>query len=159
MSTPGPGDRGRWRPLTEERLALALVGVGGALGALARDGLGRALGPGLLATAVPNLLGALALGVLVEALAAAGAPTLRRVRARLLVGTGFLGAFTTYSALSVGTVVTALDGRSGLAAGYAAGTVVLGLVATGAGVALGGRRRPAAHGGSGPGGPGAPWAG
>ena len=117
------------------------MAAGGALGALARDAVGAALGPGLLAVLVPNLVGALALGVLVEALAAAGAPTLRRVRARLLVGTGFLGSFTTYSALAVGTVTTALDGRVGLAAGYAAGTVALGLAATGAGVALGGRRR------------------
>lgn len=129
------------RPDREEVVALVLVGVGGALGALSRDLVGQATGSGLLAALLPNLVGALALGVLVDALAAAGPPTLRRVRARLLVGTGFIGAFTTYSALAVGTVTTALDGRVALAAGYAVGTVVLGLLATGAGVALGGRRR------------------
>lgn len=131
-------------PDREELVALALVGAGGAAGAVSRDLVGQAAGPGLVAVLLPNLVGALALGVLVEALAA-GPPTLRRVRARLLVGTGFLGSFTTYSALAVGTVVTALGGRADLAALYAVGTVVLGLVATGAGVALGGRlRRPGA---------------
>ncbi len=94
-------------------------------------------------------MGAFALGLLVEALASAGPPTPRRVRTRLLLGTGFLGALTTYSALVVGSGVLALDRSLPLAVGYLAATVALGLLATGAGVVAGSRHRTGARGGAG----------
>lgn len=123
---------------------MGLVALGGAAGVLARDLLDAALparGGVPAGILIANLVGAFALGLLVEALGSAGPPTLGRVRARLLLGTGFLGALTTYSSLIVGSGVLALDRSLALAAGYLVATVVLGLLATGAGVAVGGHRR------------------
>jgi fluoride exporter len=53
---------------------------------------------------------------------------------RLLVGTGFLGGFTTYSALAVETDGLLRDGRVAVALTYALTTVVVGLLASLAGV-------------------------
>ena len=58
----------------------------------------------------------------------------RRRQARLLLGTGFLGGFTTYSALAVEADGLLRGGRVGLAVAYALTTVVVGLVASLAGV-------------------------
>lgn len=55
-----------------------------------------------------NVVGALGLGVLIEVLsgrARGGREAAVHRRLRLLLGTGFLGGFTTYSALAVGTLV------------------------------------------------------
>ena len=49
-----------------------------------------------------------------------------RQRLRLLLGTGFLGAFTTYSTLAVDTDRLLRDGYASVAVGYAAATVVTG---------------------------------
>ena len=46
------------------------------------------------------------------------------------IGTGFLGAFTTYSALAVETSLLVRDGYAPVALGYAAGSVVVGLLAS-----------------------------
>lgn len=83
-----------------------------------------------LTTLAINVVGSFLLGLLVEALA-------RRTRIRLLLSTGFLGGFTTYSALSADTVELLTAGQSGTAAVYAMGTVVLGLLAAAAGMAVG----------------------
>ncbi len=106
-----------------------------------------------MATVGIDVAGAFALGVLVEALTRAGAPL--RSRLRLLLGTGFLGAFTTYSALVVDAELLVLDGAPALALATVGATVLGGLVASGAGAALGAAvaRRPAAARGR-PGGPG-----
>jgi CrcB protein len=94
-----------------------------------------------VATLVINLVGAFALGVLLEALGRRGPDHGRRRLLRLLLGTGFLGGFTTYSALSVDTVSLVRDGLVGHAVGYAAVTVVVGGLASMAGMALGARVR------------------
>jgi fluoride exporter len=52
-----------------------------------------------LATLLINLAGAFLLGVLLERLGRARGEPQRRRLVRLLAGTGFLGGFTTYSAL------------------------------------------------------------
>ncbi len=125
---------------------MGLVAAGGATGVLARELLDAALparGGVPAGILLVNLAGAFALGLLVEALASAGPPTLGRVRTRLLLGTGLLGSLTTYSALIVGSGILALDRSLALAAGYLVTTVVLGLLATGAGVAVGGHHRRA----------------
>ncbi len=83
-----------------------------------------------------NVVGALLLGLLLELLALRG-PDRGRLRAvRLLLGTGFLGGFTTYSALAVDTDDLLRSGQILAAAAYAVITVVLGVVGAIAGMAL-----------------------
>lgn len=93
-----------------------LVAAGGVVGALARAGAGALLPhePGTWAwsTLAVNALGAALLCALLTAV--------RDERVRLLVGTGVLGAFTTFSAFAVDAVLLADAGRPGLAAAYVA---------------------------------------
>ncbi|GAB4100494.1 CrcB family protein [Sinomonas halotolerans] len=117
---------------------LALVAVGGAAGTLARWAVGEAVGmPGGFpaATLAVNLLGALALGVLLESLVRRGPDAGARRLVRLGLGTGFLGSFTTYSALAVDGVRLLSDGRAADAGWYLALTLLGGAAATLAGVA------------------------
>lgn len=99
--------------------ALAAVMLGGALGATARFGAGLALAdyPGRYATLAVNVLGSFALGAVVFG---GLSGTLA-----LLFGTGFCGAFTTFSSFSVQTVDLWRDGRRAASAGNAVGNVVL----------------------------------
>ena len=116
---------------------IALVALGGAAGSLARHGVELLLGTsdGLpVGTLTVNLVGAFALGALLEGLATRGSDAGHRRTARLLVGTGFLGGFTTYSALAVESDALVRDGRVGLALGYVLATVVVGLIASVAGI-------------------------
>lgn len=116
---------------------IALVALGGAAGTLARHGVEQMLGhpDGLpLGTITVNLVGAFALGALLEGLATRGSDVGRRRAARLLLGTGFLGGFTTYSALAVETDGLLRDGRVAIALAYGLTTVVVGLLASLAGV-------------------------
>ena len=87
-------------------------------------------------TLLINLLGAFLLGALLESLARRGADKGRRQLIRLGVGTGFMGAFTTYSTLAVEVSLLANHGHelSGLL--YAALSVVGGLVCCAAGIHL-----------------------
>jgi CrcB protein len=116
---------------------VALVFVGGVLGTGARYGVDEAIGPwGLWAAATfcVNVVGALLLGVLIEGLARRGPDIGGRLRARLLLGTGFLGAFTTYSALAVETDQLLRDGYAWVGVAYAAGSVLVGFVASTLGI-------------------------
>ena len=115
---------------------LALVFVGGVAGTLARWGLGDVLpAPGgwPLPTLLVNLAGALALGALLESLARRGPDAGTRRLVRLGLGTGFLGAFTTYSTLALDGVRLLLAGRALEGACYVAATVLGGAAATIAG--------------------------
>ncbi len=136
---PTPG------PLHTRMSAIALVGVGGLLGAPLRYQLGvwfpHASGEWPLTTFVINIVGAFLLGLLLEGLTRLGPDTGLRRRVRLTVGTGVLGAFTTYSTLAVDTDLLLRDHHWSTAVGYAFGTVLVGLVATAAGIALGARFR------------------
>jgi CrcB protein len=123
------GPMGEPRPVHLTPLLIALTFAGGAVGVLARALLERQVPddtgfPGT--TFVINLVGALALAVLIESLAQRGSDVGHRRRLRLFVGTGVLGGFTTYSALAVQTDGLLRSGRPGLALAYAAGTVVVG---------------------------------
>lgn len=113
--------------------AALVVGVGGAVGSLARAGVGTALGhePGHWAweTLVVNASGCFALAVLLVVLSPA------RLYARLLLGTGVLGGYTTFSAFSVDAVGLLESGRAS-----AAGAYVLASVTVMLGAALAGRR-------------------
>jgi CrcB protein len=122
-------------------MLLLLVLLGGMVGAPARYLIGTALPTAAqgfpLATFLVNVSGSFALGLLLEGLARRGAETAGRREVRLAVGTGLLGAFTTYSALATEVALLMRDDRGGLALIYALGSVVAGLVAAGAGIAAG----------------------
>jgi CrcB protein len=127
------------RPLHHRPSALLLVLLGGTLGTAAREALSLAIPP---VAGVPvaiggiNLLGAFLLGVLLEGLARRGPDEgLRRIF-RLLLGTGFMGGFTTYSALAADASSLIGQGNAGPGLLYAAVTLVLGALASVAGVAL-----------------------
>lgn len=99
------------RPFFLRLSCVMLVVVGGAFGTLARYGLSVVLptpGGWPLPTLAVNLAGALALGMLLESLERARVAGGVNTTVRLVAGTGFLGAFTTYSALALD--VTALLG-------------------------------------------------
>ncbi|BAK65083.1 protein CrcB homolog [Sphingobium sp. SYK-6] len=85
-----------------------LVMAGGAIGAGLRYQLGRGalrlLGPGWpWGTLAANVLGGLAMGLLVGWLAARSAPGAEPIR--LFVAVGILGGFTTFSAFSLETIL------------------------------------------------------
>ena len=83
-----------------------------------------------------NVVGAFILSVLIEALALRGSDVGHRRALRLFLGTGLLGGFTTYSALAAQTDTMFGNDQTALALAYALGTVVVGFVASLAGIAL-----------------------
>ncbi|MHB1172958.1 MAG: fluoride efflux transporter FluC [Lacisediminihabitans sp.] len=138
---------GRARPVHLSWRNLALVAVGGVVGTSARELLTLAVPPldGIpLTTLSINAIGALALGILLEALTRRGGDEGFRRTLRLLLGTGVLGGFTTYSALATDTAVL-LQSRPAIAVLYAVGTVLLGAACTWAGIALGSVRHGQTH--------------
>jgi CrcB protein len=109
---------------------IALVGIGGAVGTAARYGLTQALpqsGGWPTATFTANLLGALLLGALLEALVRRGPEAPRAQRLRLGLGTGLLGGFTTFSSLAIEIERLIADGRGLLGLTYGLLSVVLGV--------------------------------
>ncbi len=129
---------------------LAMVWVGGTAGTAARYLISAAVPNAVhvpVGTVGINVVGAFLLGVLVELLARRGEDAGRRRLLRLLLGTGFLGGFTTYSALAVDTVSLVRAGSAGHGLGYALLTLLLGGLGSLAGMALGSarRRRPPAR--------------
>lgn len=127
------------RPVHLRWSSIGLVAAGGAVGAAVREALVLAApSTGGFDTVIfcINLSGALALGVLLEALLRQGPEDDRRRRLRLLLGTGVLGGYTTYSTLAVETARLLADANLGGAAVYSLATVLLGAFATWAGIAL-----------------------
>jgi CrcB protein len=123
---------------------LALISLGGAVGAAARYELTLAFpiptGRFPLTTMAINVSGAFLLGALLEWLARHRDET---HWARWLVGVGVLGAFTTFSTMAVELSLLARDGHGLLALGYATSSLVVGVAAVLLGlVAAGWRRRP-----------------
>lgn len=118
---------------------LGLVALGGTVGTAAREGLSLAF-PATdgvpVVILVINVVGAFALGLLLDALVRGGPDDGARRGIRLLVGTGMLGGFTTYSALATGTSLLLADGRALAGIGYALATLLLGAGATVAGIAI-----------------------
>ncbi|BCW59624.1 hypothetical protein StoSoilB20_29710 [Arthrobacter sp. StoSoilB20] len=109
-------------------------------GALARYGLGLVIpAPGAwpLPTLLINLSGALALGALLEGLSRRGPDVGNRQVLRLALGTGFLGAYTTYSTLALDAVHLFTAGAAVAAAGYLAASLLGGAAATTAGIWVG----------------------
>ncbi len=122
--------------------SLGVVAAGGTAGALARHAVVTAVGVhGAVATLAVNVTGAFALGLLLDALHHHRIGSRRRGRLRLLLGTGLLGGFTTYSGIAVEVLARVHEGAWGSAVGYGLVTVVAGLAACAAGVLLGRRVR------------------
>ncbi|MFI6306540.1 fluoride efflux transporter CrcB [Amycolatopsis thailandensis] len=113
---------------------LAAVGVGGALGSLARYGLSVVLphsrGQFALSTFATNVSGCLLIGILMAALTAKTDP--HRLL-RPFLGVGILGGYTTFSTYATDTLDLVTNGRPFTGLAYAFGTVVAALVAVYAG--------------------------
>ena len=124
--------------MSERALGLACVAGGGALGAVTRFVLGGLIQGGAAfprGTLIINVSGCLAFGIL-------SALTADRVSEpmRLLVFTGILGGYTTFSAFGGETLVLARD-QPARAAAYVLLSVGLGLAAVAAGYWIGLRLR------------------
>lgn len=109
--------------------AYLLVGIGGALGALARFGAQNwigALANGFpVATFLVNIAGSIAMGVLIGILAKFTPQYQNEIR--LFVAVGIFGGFTTFSSFSLDAITLIERGDVMLAAIYIVGSVLLSL--------------------------------
>lgn len=116
---------------------LAAIFAGGAVGALARAGLSEWLTHSATswpwATFIVNVVGTFMLGYFATRLQERLPLSAYR---RPLLGTGACGALTTFSTLQLELVRMLDHGRVGLAAGYAAATVIAGFLAVAASTAM-----------------------
>ncbi len=113
---------------------VVLVALGAALGAPLRYAVDRAIGarartPLPAGILLVNVVGSLLLGVVTTAVASP--------QGQALIGVGFCGALTTYSAFAFDTVVLAESKQRMLAAGYVLASLVAGLAAALVGLATG----------------------
>ena len=110
-----------------------LVAIGGAIGSVARYGLGVAAGrwaPNAgwpVGTFAANVIGGLLMGLLVGWLAFRGGAQQEAVR--LFAAVGVLGGFTTFSSYSLEAAQMIERRQIGLAAAYVIGSVVLAIAA------------------------------
>jgi CrcB protein len=117
-------------------ITATLFVVAAAVGALGRAEAGRRLDRDLpWGTLAVNVVGAFALGLL----ATSSVPVLT------VVGVGALGTFTTFSSFARDVVAVVEDGRPSAALAYLAATLVLGVAAAWAGIALTTAPRPPPH--------------
>lgn len=140
-------------PVNRRLVGLALlVAAGAAVGTAIRATLEEVFpaqpGQWPQTTFLINITGSLLLGILLESLALSGDDIGWRQRLRLTAGTGVLGGFTTYSSFVVEIDQLARSGHLLIGASYALISIVLGVVAAGAGVYLVGavHRRSAGRG-------------
>jgi CrcB protein len=117
---------------------IAAIALGGFAGGLARYCLGLAFpaahGTFPAATFAINVSGSFILALLVVFVLEVWPPT-RYVRP--LIGTGFCGAYTTFSTWMVGIDQLLAAGKTGIAAGYLFGSLAAGLAATSLGLTSG----------------------
>jgi CrcB protein len=102
------------------------------------EGLPHGTGQWPWATFSVNLVGAALLAWLTTRLSEMVAPTRYW---RLLLGTGFCGALTTFSTLQVETIRLADDGHGGLALAYASASIAAGMAVAVAATVAARRRR------------------
>ena len=125
------------------------VGIGGALGAMARHGVNRAVHQGWpslqfpLATAIVNVSGCCVFGVLAGLIATGRLPM--RITAREFVFVGILGGFTTFSTFGSDTVTLLRHGALGQAALNVVGQTALGVGGLYAGLMLAERLTRTTH--------------
>lgn len=120
-------------------MSWALVFLGGGLGAALRHGVSKislaTLGPGVPAgTLIVNVVGSLAMGLLIGTLAAVPGGTSQDLR--LFLATGVLGGFTTFSAFSLDALTLWERGQPAAALAYVLASVILSLAAIAAGFFL-----------------------
>ena len=108
-----------------------LVGAGGVAGAVARFLVGTLVERDTADTLTVNVLGSLLLGAVAAVPASGPADPVA-----LAAGTGFCGAFTTFSSFAVDTVRLAENGRPRRAVANALGTLVAALLAVAVGAAV-----------------------
>ncbi len=116
-----------------------LVFLGGGLGAGARHLTGlaslRMFGPAFpFGTLIVNIIGSLAMGILIGWLARRVGGTSQELR--LLLATGFLGGFTTFSAFSLDVAVMWQRGDQLFAGLYIAASVIISILGVFAGLWL-----------------------
>ena len=121
-------------------MKMLLVAAGGAVGSMARYQIGAWVLVRTetwsfpLATFIVNVLGCLIAGALIGVAEYRAILTLEM---RLLLFTGFLGGFTTFSAFGVETVALIERGDWGVATAYVVASVVCGIAALFGAVKLG----------------------
>ncbi len=119
-------------------MAAIVIALGGALGTLARYGLAmwlpRVLGAAFpFATLAVNVIGSFLLGVVAQAFAGA---TVLGVDARLVLGVGVMGGFTTYSSFNLELLRLLEQGQLAKAGVYLVATLLGCLLAGACGIAL-----------------------
>ncbi|WP_149401788.1 fluoride efflux transporter CrcB [Dictyobacter arantiisoli] len=119
-------------------LQLVLIGSAGAFGAVARYVLGHLVASRVgstfpFGTLIINVSGSFVIGVLF----ALTARHLLSTTGQLILATGFLGGYTTFSSMSWEGVQLARAGSLRASVLYLGENVVLGLLAASAGIALG----------------------
>lgn len=119
------------------------VGLAGAVGALARYGLGMmidSIGPSAfpVSTLLINLIGSFLLGWLTHMFLRTGKLSPQFVT---IVGTGMIGSFTTFSTFSVETIRLLDESRIGLALLYVFLSITLGLGSSWLGYRVGVRQK------------------
>lgn len=130
---------GAVRPVHLRVQYIGIVALGGAIGTGVREALSLAIpavGAFPMAIFIINVTGAFALGIALEILLRLGPDEGRRRRLRLFIGTGFMGGYTTYSTLAVGTAEAITGGTGGIGVLYGVLSVVAGAAAAFAGIAV-----------------------
>ncbi len=129
----------KWPPHFRPILVL-YVFIGGCFGTFARyiviENLPNLANGWPLATTFVNLLGAFALGLLLEGLSRLGEDEGNLRAARLILGAGFIGAFTTYSTFAVDTHSLIATGNTTTAVWYVVSTLIGGLIVCGLGIQI-----------------------
>ena len=121
---------------------LVAVAVGGAAGTALRLWIDLSLpqqvaGPPI-STLLINTIGTLALGIAVGGWWSTDRPEWLKAG----LGAGFLGSFTTFSAVAVAAVTLTEAGALSIALSFVALSIVVGLIAASAGLWIGGRLHP-----------------